>query len=1441
MGKIIYNGELLGSTIAGDISIEPTDDISSTNVQDTIIEVDSKIVQTNNNLNTHTKNSTIHITENERTKWDGVDSINTKLGTTDISNIGSTITGAISSLATTIGVGNSISGNSLKEDIANLSNTLSSHTHDDRYYTESEIDAKLDTKANTSHGNHVPTTQTADNATFLRNDNTWAKVTPVNIGAQPAGSYALSDHTHDDRYYTESEIDAKLDTKANTSHTHVSNDIKSLDASKLTGTIDIDRLPQGALDKLIKVANDAERFKLTTEDIQLGDSVKVLSTKKMYIVVDESKLSSEDGYEVYTADSATSVPWSGITDKPNSYTPSDHTHDDRYYTESEIDAKLDTKANTSHGNHVPTTQTADNATFLRNDNTWAKVTPENIGAQPAGSYALSDHKHTKADITDFPTSMPASDVYPWAKAKTKPSYSASEIGAQPAGSYALSDHTHDDRYYTETEINAKLDTKANTSHGNHVPAIQTANNATFLRNDNTWAKITPANIGAQPAGSYAAANHTHDDRYYTETEINAKLDTKANTSHGNHVPTTQIVDNATFLRNDNTWAKVTPANIGAQPAGSYAAASHKHTKIDITDFPTSMPASDVYSWAKAKTKPSYSASEVGAAVNCALSNEDLNNITTPGYYNAGESNTVTNKPNEVDHFGLIVIHSDTGNYYTQKLFNDTTQYTRKCVNGTWGDWNEDKLTDTNTWRGIQDNLISSSTTDSLSANQGKILDIKKADLEDTVISKNYNTSTPVSTTLAEFASHNKSYVGSVLINDNNWYSLISARHRNLRGDGGNYGMVIYSIFNDANSSLHFNKQNEGKWGKDRIILDSDNFKNFITTENVGYYGSDDANSNGWYKVYSDTLTGFMNHNAILLLSTGFSNHNSGLLRLHLRCDNTNEINLVQFNWIYRGGYAVESAVVIIDGNTWSLYVYQSVGQYGRIKVRVLESFATSGDWVMKIGSNFTKTDITFDSSINYTFPNDDYSIVGNANNIKLNATDNNHSYSLVMVGSTVTGDNYDSPRISSNLKYFESKDAGKDSLMGFDSLVGASCTVGDGYASAIGYQCQAQAQFSHAEGKSTTASGYCSHAEGNSTYASDFAHAEGNNTSAYSCSHAEGTNTYASGKNSHAEGSGTYASSYYSHAEGVRTTASGQGSHAEGNSTYASGKYSHAEGTNTTASSANSHAEGNSTYTSTWYSHAEGDSTIASNYASHACGKYNAAMTDGGSYNNTTGTAFVIGNGTSASARSNAFSVQYNGIVKAKSTITASTTADYAEFFEWKDGNPNNEDRVGHFVTIDNDKILIATDPDQYILGIVSGEPFVLGNGDCDVWNGMYLKDEFNRTIYEPAPKMELDKDTNEYKQVLDEDGNIVYEGTRPKINPDYDPSKPYVSRFDRKEWAPVGMLGVLSVIQDGTCEVNGYACCNKDGIATKCKRTDPGAYRVIAKISDKVVRVIFR
>ena len=51
-----------------------------------------------------------------------------------------------------------------------------------------------------------------------------------------------------------------------------------------------------------------------------------------------------------------------------------------------------------------------------------------IGEALAGK-ADSTHTHTKDQISDFPTSMPASDVKAWAKADTKPAYTASEVGA----------------------------------------------------------------------------------------------------------------------------------------------------------------------------------------------------------------------------------------------------------------------------------------------------------------------------------------------------------------------------------------------------------------------------------------------------------------------------------------------------------------------------------------------------------------------------------------------------------------------------------------------------------------------------------------------------------------------------------------------------------------------------------------------------------------------------------------------------------------------------------------------------------------------------------------------------------------------------------------------------------------------------------------------------
>ena len=101
-----------------------------------------------------------------------------------------------------------------------------------------------------------------------------------------------------------------------------------------------------------------------------------------------------------------------------------------------------------------------------------------------------------------------------------------------------------------SNIQTQLDGKAPTSHGNHVPATETANNAKFLRNDNTWQTVTPANIGA------ASSTHDHDDKYYTESEVDTKLNTK--------VPTSRTVNGKALSSNITLSA----SDVGADASGS---------------------------------------------------------------------------------------------------------------------------------------------------------------------------------------------------------------------------------------------------------------------------------------------------------------------------------------------------------------------------------------------------------------------------------------------------------------------------------------------------------------------------------------------------------------------------------------------------------------------------------------------------------------------------------------------------------------------------------------------------------------------------------------------------------------------------------------------------------------------------------------------------------
>lgn len=305
-------------------------------------------------------------------------------------------------------------------------------------------------------------------------------------------------------------ITGKPSTYTPSAHNHNDSTITSLNASKLFGTIDIARLPHGALERLVIVEDDTARFKLTTANIQLGDTVKVTKTEKMYYVVDESKLSSEAGYSVYTAGTATSVPWSGVTEKPSSYPPASHNHDERYYTETEMNSKLAEKATKVH------THTKSEVGLGNVDNT--------ADATKSVKYATSAGSASSAAAL---TSNAGSSTQPVYFSGGKPVACSYTLGKSVPADALFTDHTYE---------NMKGATSSAAGSAGLVPAPNIGEQLKFLRADGAW--VIPTNT----TYSVGTSSYLGITKLYTETgsatdgtmtqnAITTALNGKSATSH----------------------------------------------------------------------------------------------------------------------------------------------------------------------------------------------------------------------------------------------------------------------------------------------------------------------------------------------------------------------------------------------------------------------------------------------------------------------------------------------------------------------------------------------------------------------------------------------------------------------------------------------------------------------------------------------------------------------------------------------------------------------------------------------------------------------------------------------------------------------------------------------------------------------------------------------
>lgn len=113
------------------------------------------------------------------------------------------------------------------------------------------------------------------------------------------------------------------------------------------------------------------------------------------------------------------------------------------------------------------------------------------------------------------------------------------------------------------------------------------------------------------------------------------------------------------------------------------------------------------------------------------------------------------------------------------------------------------------------------------------------------------------------------------------------------------------------------------------------------TRQTCFVGSDSASSSGWYKVASQTMSGYGDSNIMFAVTSTYSNYYTGIFSLQIRSDNTS-IQCPKAEWLVRSGFSADSIKIVISGMTWTMYVNRSVSQYGRIMFEVLTQSSING-------------------------------------------------------------------------------------------------------------------------------------------------------------------------------------------------------------------------------------------------------------------------------------------------------------------------------------------------------------------------------------------------------------------------------------------------------------------------------------------------------------------
>ena len=505
-------------------------------------------------LASHTSNTTVHITTAERTSWNGkaTGNINGRVITINSDSLtvpeGVVVDSSLSQSST-----NPVQNKVIADEIINLQDADSS-LHDDittetsRAQTaESALQTAINGKAPTSH------THTTSQVTGL--DSALANKAPLNH------THAISDVNN-----LQSALNTKVDAESGKGLS--TEDYTSAEKIKLAGIV---------------VGTTFTGFDST--DIQEETLVLGMKSVDISSKADTTALNAEVS-RAQAVESALQTAVDGKAPTSHTHTKSQitdfaHTHDDRYYTESEVDTALAGKAAASHshvigdvadlGNAISTlnssisTVSSNLGSHASDTSNTHSVTAAQVGLGNVDNTADADKSVSYANTAGAATNW--SGKPSWI-GSSKPSYSYSEISGTPTlGTASALDSSsdlatsHSGCLPTVGAVNNGLNGKANSSHTHSKSEI-----TDFAHNHDdryyTEDEVDDALSGKSDTG------HTHDDRYYTETETDTLLGAKQNT----------ISDLATIR--SNAAAGATAHGWGDHAQAGYALQTSLNTKVD---------------------------------------------------------------------------------------------------------------------------------------------------------------------------------------------------------------------------------------------------------------------------------------------------------------------------------------------------------------------------------------------------------------------------------------------------------------------------------------------------------------------------------------------------------------------------------------------------------------------------------------------------------------------------------------------------------------------------------------------------------------------------------------------------------------------------------------------------------------------------------------------